>query len=146
MQNEKKLLQMIRIARFEQKTGTEDLRIFKYDRRDYVAFAMIRNFFVVTIGYGLLLGAMLLYHMEVLLDNLKNFNIRPLIIAIGAGYLFVLALYTVIVYTVRSLRHLRAKRGVKHYYKELRHLKDLQVIEEKMEQRSRNADETQEGL
>lgn len=130
MNNEKKIRQMIRVARFEQKIGAEDLRIHKYYRQDYVAFAMIRNFFIVTIGYGLLLGTLLLYNMEFLLNNLKNLNIRPLLITIGVGYLFVLALYSVLVYTIRSLRYLRAERKVKRYYKELKKLRDLQEREE----------------
>lgn len=130
MVNEKKLYQMIRVARFEENIGAEDLRIHKYYRRDYVAFAMIKNFFIVTIGYGLLLGALLLYNMEFLLNNLKNLNIRPLLISIGTGYLFVFALYTVLVYTIYSLRYLRSERSVKRYYKELRVLKDLQRQED----------------
>lgn len=129
---------MIRVARFEEKIGTEDLRIHKYYRRDYVAFAMIKNFFIVTIGYGLLLGALLLYNMEFLLNNLKNLNIRPLLISIGTGYLFVLALYTVLVYTIFSLRYLKAERGVKRYYKELRKLRDLQKREEMIVQQGKN--------
>ncbi len=130
MNNEKKLVQMVRVARFEQKIGAEDLRIHRYYRRDYVAFAMIRNFFTVTLGYGLLLGVLLLHHMEFLLNNLKNLNIRPLLISIAAGYLFVLALYSVLVYTIRSLRYIRAERRVKRYYKELVKLSDLQMAEE----------------
>ncbi len=121
---------MIRVARYEQKTGVQDLRIQKYYRRDYVAFAMIRNFFIVTIGYGMLLGALLLYNMDFLLNNLKNLNLQPLLVTIGAGYFFVLALYTVVVYTMRSLRYLKAGRGVKHYYKELKKLRDLQQLED----------------
>lgn len=143
MNNERKLRQMIRVARFEQKIGAEDLRIHKYYRRDYVAFAMIRNFFIVTIGYGLLLGVLLLYNMEFLLNNLKNLNIRPLLISIGTGYLFVLALYSVLVYTIRSLRYLRAERRVKKYYKEMKKLRDLQVMEEKHMRKSGKIQEVQ---
>ncbi|MDO4490439.1 MAG: hypothetical protein Q4B85_05190 [Lachnospiraceae bacterium] len=127
--NEKKVHQMIRVARYEQKAESEDLKIHKYYRRDYVAFAMIRNFFVVTIGYGLLLGAVLLYNMEFLLNNLKNLNVKPLLITIGTGYVFVLALYSVLVYTLCSLRYLRAERKAKRYYSELKKLRNLQRME-----------------
>lgn len=141
MKDRKKIYQMIRVARFEQKTGAEDLRIHKYYRRDYVAFAMIRNSFIVTVGYGLLLAALLLYHMEFLLNNLKNLNIRPLLVSIVTGYLFVLAIYSVLVYTVRSLRYLRAERRVKSYYKALKKLRDIQWQEE---HRAEETEEVQE--
>ncbi len=134
--DKRKVYQMIRVARFEQTTGAEDLRIHKYYRRDYVAFAMIRNFFIVTIGYGLLLGLLLLYNMDFLLDNLKNLNIRPLFVTIGTGYLFVLALYSVLVYTVRSLRYLRAERRLKQYDREIRRLDAMQNKEKKTRQRT----------
>lgn len=130
MENEKKLHQMIRVVRFEQKAGAEDLRINKYYRRDYVAFAMIRNFFIVTIGYGLLLGVLLLYYMDFLLNTLKTLNIKAPLVAIFAGYLFVVAIYTVLVYTICSLRYHRAQRRVKNYYRELKILRDLQKLEE----------------
>ncbi len=131
MKDTKKLAQMIRVARFEQNIGAEDLRIHKYYRRDYVAYAMIRNFFVVTIGYGLLLAVILLYNLDFLLNNLKNLNIQPLLIAIITGYLFVLALYSVLVYTIRSLRYLRAERRVNGYYRELKKLSRMQKEEER---------------
>ncbi len=137
--DKRKVYQMIRVARFEQTTGAEDLRIHKYYRRDYVAFAMIRNFFIVTIGYGLLLGLLLLYNMDFLLDNLKNLNIRPLFVTIGTGYLFVLALYSVLVYTVRSLRYLRAERRLKQYDREIRRLDAMQNKEKKTQQRTVNS-------
>lgn len=130
MVNEKKLHQMIRVVRFEQKAGAEDLRINKYYRRDYVAFAMIRNFFIVTIGYGLLLGALLLFYMDFLLNTLKTLNIQAPLVAVIAGYLVVLALYTVLVYTLRSLRYHKAQRRVKSYYRELKKLRDMQAMEE----------------
>ncbi len=125
---------MIRIARYEEKTGTEDRKIQNDYRRDYVTFAMIRNFFIVTIGYGLLLGVALLYNMDFLLNNLKNLNLRPLLVTIGASYVFVLALYSVLVYTICSLRYLKAGRGVKRYYRELKKLRDLQQLEEYQKQ------------
>lgn len=142
MRDKKTLLQMIRIARCEQE-GEQDLRIQKYYRRDYVTYAMIRNFFMVTIGYGVLLGVVLLYNMDFLLNNLKNLNLRPLLVTIGAGYLFVLALYSVLVYTLRSLRYLRAGRFVRRYYKELKKLKDLQYMEQRAHMQE-NKEESQE--
>ncbi|MDO4616826.1 MAG: hypothetical protein Q4B03_05155 [Lachnospiraceae bacterium] len=147
MNDRKKLAQMIRAARFEEKIGIEDLRIVKYFRRDYVAFAMIRNFFVVTIGYGLLLAALLLYHMDFLLSNLKNLNIRPLFVAIITGYLFILALYSVLVYTICSLRYLRAERRVNQYHKELKKLNSMQQSEADriLRRRKRREEEIQEG-
>ncbi len=138
--NERKLAQMIRVARFEQNIGAEDLRVHKYYRRDYVAYALIKNFFIVTIGYGLLLGVLLLYRMDFLLDNLGNLNIGPLMIMFLTGYVFVLALYSVLVYTIRSLRYLRSERHVKGYYKELKKLQSLQQEEETL-QKSRNRQE-----
>ncbi len=125
---------MIRIARYEEKTRTEDLKIQNYYRRDYVTFAMIRNFFIVTIGYGLLLGVALLYNMDFLLNNLKNLNLRPLLVTIGASYVFVLALYSVLVYTICSPRYLKAGRGGKRHYRELKKLRDLQQLEEYQKQ------------
>ena len=53
------------------------------------------------------------------MDHLNDLNLRPLLAAVILGYLFVLGIYSVIVYTVSSLRYARAQQSVKAYYGKL---------------------------
>ena len=70
MLEEKRLRLMIRLARYEQQDGKDDLKISKYYRRDYVAFALLKNFFLITVTYALVLGMIIMYHLDFLLDHI----------------------------------------------------------------------------
>ena len=119
MIDERRLRLMIRLACYEQKDGKEDLKISKYYRRDYVGFALLKNLFLVTVAYALLLAVIVVYNLDFLVDHLNDLNLRPLLAAVILGYLFVLGIYSVIVYTVSSLRYARAQKSVKAYYGKL---------------------------
>ena len=53
MLNEEKVKMMNRLAMYEQGEGKKYLPVSKYYRTDYIGLALIKNFFLVTIGYGL---------------------------------------------------------------------------------------------
>ena len=130
MVDEKKLRLMIRLARYEQKDGKEDLRISRYYRRDYVGAALLKNFFLATIAYILILAFIVIGNLDLLLDSLSDWNLRPLIAAVILGYLFVLGIYSVITYTVARLRYARAQKSVKAYGEKLELLEQLYSREE----------------
>ena len=134
MLEEKRLRLMIRLARYEQQDGKDDLKISKYYRRDYVAFALLKNFFLITVAYALVLGMIIMYHLDFLLDHMSELNMNPLVAAVALGYLFLLGIYSVIVFTMASLRYARAQKSVKTYYGKLEMLNRMYKPKKKAEQ------------
>ncbi len=124
MIDEKRLRLMIRLARYEQEEGRENLKISKYYRRDYVGLALLKNLLLVTLAYLLLLTLLVVYHLDFLMNQLNEMSIRPLLITIALGYLFLLGLYSVIVYTISRLKYARAQTSIKTYYKGLSRLEE----------------------
>ena len=61
----KKVKVMTKIAMYEQGEGKKYLPISKYYRSDYIGLALIKNFFLVTIGYLLVIAAVAAYFGEV---------------------------------------------------------------------------------
>ena len=51
MVNEEKVKIMNRLAMYEHGEGRKYLPVSRYYRSDYIGLALIRNFFLVTIGY-----------------------------------------------------------------------------------------------
>ena len=92
MIDEKRLRLMIRLARYEQKDGKEDLRISRYFRRDYVGAALLKNFFLATIAYVLILLLIVIGNLDLLMDSLSDWNLQPIIAAVILGYLFTLGI------------------------------------------------------
>ena len=123
--DEKRLRLMIRLARYEHVTGRKNLQIRKYYMGDYLGGALIRNFFLITLGYILVLAALVLFNLDFLMDNFSYLNVRSLIVLLVIGYLVLLAIYTIIVVALNLYRYGRAKRGVAKYMKGLEQLEKM---------------------
>ena len=126
MINEEKVKIMTKLAMYEQGKGRKYLPVSKYYRSDYIGLALIKNFFLVTIGYCLSVAAVAVYFGEYLLENIHRMNLVTLGI-----YLIVLVAYSVLTYIQYSVQYYRAKKSVREYYSQLTELNKIYAREEK---------------
>ena len=131
MLNEEKVKMMNRLAMYEQGEGKKYLPVSKYYRTDYIGLALIKNFFLVTIVYGLALVGLAAYFGEYLMENIHKMNLVRMGIYILVGYAGVLLLYSLVTYIQYSVKYHRAKKSVKRYYEELTRLEKIYGREEK---------------
>lgn len=131
MLNEEKVKVMNKLAMYEKGEGSKYLPVSKYYRSDYIGLALIKNFFLVTIGYGLILAGIAAYFGEYLMDNIHKMDLVSMGIYILVGYVIVLGAYSVLTYIQYSIRYHRAKKSVKTYYAELTALGKIYGREEK---------------
>ena len=131
MINEEKVRIMNRLALYEKTEGRKYLPISKYYRSDYIGLALIRNFFLVTIGYVLVIAAGGLYYGEYLMDNIHKMDVMDIGIDILIGYAAVLVFYTILTYIQYTVRYHKAKKSVRGYYEELTKLEKMYNREEK---------------
>lgn len=131
MINEEKVKVMDKLALYEKQEGRKYLPVSKYYRSDYIGLALIKNFFLVTIGYGLILAVIAAYNLEYLLDNVHKMDLISLGIVVLAGYVGILALYSVLTYVQYTVKYHNAKKSVKQYYTQLTKLEKIYTREEK---------------
>ena len=131
MINEEKVKIMNRLALYEKKEGRRYLPVSKYYRSDYVGLALIKNFFLVTIGYGLIMAVIGTYNLEYLLDNIHKMNLVSMGAVALIGYIAVLVLYSILTYIQYTVKYRKAKKSVKNYYEELTQLSKIYGREEK---------------
>ena len=131
MLNEEKVKIMNKLAMYEQQDGKKYLPVSKYYRTDYIGLALIKNFFLVTIGYGLTLGGLAAYFGEYLMENIHKMNLVRMGIYAVAGYVGVLLFYSFVTYVRYSVKYHRAKKSVRKYYEELTRLEKIYGREEK---------------
>ncbi len=125
MLDEERIRLMFQLAEYEQGIGSRDLKITKFTEKDYAAFTMIKNFFLATIAYVLLLAGFVLCNLRQSLGLLSEMEFLPLLGAALIGYLFVLAFYSVLAYTISRIRYGRALERVKKYYGRLKALEQM---------------------
>ena len=117
MINEEKVKIMTKIAMYEQGKGRKYLPVSKYYRSDYIGLALIKNFFLVTIGYILIVAAIGVYFGEYLLENIHKMNLIAMGIYLVIGYVVVLVVYSLMTYI--------------QYYSELTELSKIYAREDK---------------
>lgn len=108
--NPGKIRRMARIEQFTSGDAQEYLKIARYYRSDYLGLHLIRNFFLVTIGYILLIALYLLRNGVELLNNIYTQDLWSLAVGWIAGYVLILAAYTVLTYVVCSVRFAKAQK------------------------------------
>lgn len=119
---------------YEQGEGKKYLPVSRYYRSDYIGLAMIKNFFLITIGYVLVLAGIAAYFGEYLVDNIHKMNLVALGIEAVVGYIVVLVLFSVLTYIQYSVKYYRAKKSVKTYYEDLTRLNKIYNRERKKTQ------------
>ena len=131
MLNEEKIKIMNKLAMYEQGEGKKYLPVSRYYRSDYIGLALNKNFFLVTIGYCLILAGIAAYFGEYLVDNIHKMDL----VAVGRnaviGYVVVLVVFSVATYIQYSVKYHKAKKSVKEYYQELTQLNKIYSREEK---------------
>ena len=130
---------MNRLALYEKTDGRKYLPVSKYYRSDYIGLALIRNFFLVTIGYALVIGAIAVYYGEYLMDNIHKMDVMDLGLDIVIGYAVTMVVYTILTYIEYTVRYHKAKKSVRGYYEELTKLEKMYNREEKKPASRRNA-------
>ena len=98
--NAGKIRRMAKIEQFIEKESDDHLKTARYYRSDYLGLQLIRNFFLVTIGYLLVMALYFLRHGMAMLDHLYIQDIGRLSLGWIAGYIVVLAVYTLLTYTI----------------------------------------------
>lgn len=131
MINEEKVKVMNKLAMYEQGEGRKYLPVSKYYRSDYIGLALIKNFFLVTIGYVLILAGAAAYFGEYLMENIHKMDLISLGIWIVAGYGVLLVAYSLLTYIQYSVKYHCAKKSVKKYYGDLTRLDKIYSREEK---------------
>ncbi len=116
MINEEKVKIMNRLAMYEKRGGEEVSACGQVPPSDYIALALIKNFFLVTIGYALVLAAVAVYYSEYLMNNINQMDLVSLGMKVVGGYAVVLISYSVLTYIAYTVKYHCAKKSVKKYY------------------------------
>ncbi len=122
MLNEKRLKLMTRMAIYENHDGKEDFKISEYYQKDYASLNTWKSIIWVTIGYAIIIGAILL----IFLDKIFNVTtISGLLVIVGAivtGYFMVIVITGIIAHDFYKKKHMEARKRVKRFNNNLTRL------------------------
>ena len=122
MVDEERLKIMTGLARFENGKGGRELQIRSYSLREYLLLALVRTFFLTTIGFAGLVALAVMGNLTYLLDHIVGVDIRALVLFLGTAYIGMLAFYMAVALITSYVRYKKAGERVRKYEKELRRL------------------------
>ncbi len=125
MADEQRIRLMIDLARYENGTGKEELRLRRYYRSDYIALEIIKALLFASFSYILVIGLIMLGNLDYLLDNMTNMDIRTIGSYFLIGYLIFIGIYIAIAYIRAVIQYKKARKGVRDYLDRLRLLDRL---------------------
>lgn len=133
MLNDEKIRLMTKLALFEECDGKEELKKAQYYRIDYIRFQVLKSALCVTLGYILILLAILVYQSEYIMDNITTIAYKKIGFYVVMAYLFILLFYSFITGIVSYFHYERAKKKLKKYKNNLKTLRLLYKEESGLE-------------
>lgn len=110
------------MAIYENHDGKEDFKISEYYQKDYASLNTWKSIIWVTIGYAIIIGAILL----IFLDKIFNVTtISGLLVIVGAivtGYFMVIVITGIIAHDFYKKKHMEARKRVKRFNNNLTRL------------------------
>ena len=125
MLNEKRVKHMVKLASYESKYGTEDIKVSTYFKNDYISLNLIFTFIWTTISYLLIVALLGFAYMDLLLENLTLMRIVYIGGAIIGIYIVLLVASLVFAGCFYKKKHLKARKHIKVYRGSLEKLESI---------------------
>lgn len=131
MLNENKVKIMAKMAMYEGKQGSEDIKINSYYKRDYVSYKTLISVLWMTIGYVLVLALGVGFFLDEILDRLTLDFIVMFAISIVGVYLLLALLYVIGASQFYKKKYSDARRRLKKFNQDLTRLSRMYEKEKK---------------
>lgn len=125
MINEEKIVLMTKLAAYEKGEGKKNMAVGKYFMGDYISLHMLRTVLSGTLAYLVAVGVYFLYNMEELLANLYSIDFAAMARNVITYYVVFLVVYGLVTYIFFTLHFIKAKKGIKRYYHNLKKLNSM---------------------
>ena len=121
MINNDKVSLMTKLAIYEN-NNSEDIKLSKYYKGDYVRYNVLKALISVTIGYVGILLLILFYNLEDILAKVFEVNYTILGIEIFVSYFVLMIIFGLISFMVYSDKINRSRKNLTNYHRGLKQL------------------------
>lgn len=119
MLNEERVKHMVKLALYETKNGTEELKTSSYYKRDYISVHVLWSLLMITVAYVLLVALLVISFMSVLIENFHIALVVVLGVIVIAIYVGLLITYMMVTRKLYKKKHADAYHRVKQFKEDL---------------------------
>ncbi len=134
MLNEERVKHMIKLADYEMKGGSEEIKISSYFKKDYISMNTMWSIIWMTIAYALSVWGIWLSVRDLITVELTQIQVMSIFILIAGIYFVLFVLYMVISRRIYKKKHARA------YFRVKKFKEDLAVLERMYEKEEQDAE------
>ena len=121
MINNDKVSLMTKLAIYENK-NTEDIKLSKYYKGDYVRHNVLKTIISVTIAYACILLFILFYNLEEVLAKAFELNYTMLGIEIFVSYFVLIVIFTLMSFMIYTEKINKSRKSLMKYHRGLKQL------------------------
>lgn len=121
MINNDKVSLMTKLAIYENK-NTEDIKLSKYYKGDYVRHNVLKTIISVTIAYICILLFILFYNLEKVLAKAFELNYTMLGIEIFVSYFVLIVIFTLMSFMIYTEKINKSRKSLMKYHRGLKQL------------------------
>ncbi len=121
MINNDKVSLMTKLAIYENK-NTEDIKLSKYYKGDYVRHNVLKTIISVTIAYVCILLFILFYNLEKVLAKAFELNYTMLGIEIFVSYFVLIVIFTLMSFMIYTEKINKSRKSLMKYHRGLKQL------------------------
>ena len=125
MLNEERVKHMTKLAFYETKGGSDDMKISFYYKKDYIGFNTFWSALWMTIAYIALVVMVVITFMNGLLETLSSKQLMVIILSFFGIYFILLIAYVRYAKQIYKKKHARAYHRVKKFKDELEQLEKM---------------------
>ena len=133
MLNETRVKHMTKMAFYETKGGSEDLKVSSYYKKDYIGYNTFWSGLWMTLAYIALVVIVVVAFMSDLLDKLTSQQLTAIGFCFLGIYLILLISYVRYAQNIYKRKHARAYHRVKKFKDELEQLEQMYEKEDSNE-------------
>lgn len=125
MLNEERVKHMTKLAFYETKGGSDDMKVSFYFKKDYIGFNTFWSILWMTIAYIALVLIVVVTCMSGVLDTLSSKQLMAIIVSFLGIYLILLIAYVSYAKNIYKRKHARAYHRVKKFKEDLEQLEKM---------------------
>lgn len=125
MVNEKRVKHMVKLAFYEAKGGSEEIKISAYHKQDYIKKHTLSSVLWMTVAYFLIIVFFLTGILNLALVNMTQMQLWMIVGFSMLGYVALLIIYITKAKDFYKRKHARAYRHVKRFEEDLMELERM---------------------
>lgn len=122
MLSEEKIKLMTKLAVYEKHTGKKTMKLTKFFQMDYVGWNMLKTGIAISIGYLMLAGAYVVYHLERFVEEMYTMDYMALVREFASKYVVLLVSYMAVTFLFYNVKYSQGMKSLKRYQKNLKRI------------------------